>query len=164
MNFVNRHSQKKPLPLIVMSFIVALFLTILPLPLWAAWFRPEWSLLVFLYWCYKKPDCVGVFTAFILGLCIDCLYGSALGVHSVALIVVAMGTMLTQRTYHVHGILVQMIIILFLAITYQCSLMVINALLKQQIPYYWAYWAPALILTLLWPWLTLLLDMRVGRQ
>lgn len=147
--------------LFLLSIIFAFFLTALPMPYWAIWFRPEWTLLVLLYWLVKTPEYVGVFTAFVIGLCLDCLYGSVLGLHSIAFVITAFAVVLSQRSLRNPGFLVQMIMILFFALIYQGCLWVIYVVLKQQVPYFWAYWAPALLCTLLWPVLSLFLDARL---
>jgi len=151
----------KPYWLIALTFIIAMLLTVLPLPHWAAWFRPEWVLLMFLYWHYQCPYKIGLTTAFILGLLLDSLYGSVFGLHSLALVIVSYLMTLSYRTLRTHGFFVQMMMILFIALAYQCALLITNAFLRQQIPYFWAYWAPAILCSILWPWTVMLFDRRV---
>lgn len=149
--------------MVFFSFVVAFFLTALPVPYWAAWFRPEWALLFLLYWLVNYPQQVGLGVAFIVGVCLDCLYGSVLGLHSIALVITAYGVSLSQRTLRNYALPLQMIVILFFAVLYQCCILVVYAILKQQVPYFWAYWAPALICSFLWPWISLFLNSRLQR-
>ena len=64
---------------ISLSIIIALMLTILPLPLWAAWFRPEWLVLVAIYWSIALPHRFNIGVAWLLGLLLDALSGTILG-------------------------------------------------------------------------------------
>lgn len=78
------------------SIVVALILTIVPLPDAVAPFRPDWVAVVLIYWSLIEPRRYGLFTAFWLGLVVDTLSGTLLGQHSLALLVVVY---LSQRFY-----------------------------------------------------------------
>jgi rod shape-determining protein MreD len=70
------------------SIVVALILSIVPLPDSIAAFRPDWVAMVLLYWSLIEPRRYGLFTAFWLGLVLDTLAGTLLGQHSLALLVI----------------------------------------------------------------------------
>lgn len=74
---------------IAATYLVALILTIWPLPVWAEAFRPAWVALVTIYWCLWLPERVGVIVAFLAGLLVDTLSGTLLGEHALALVLVA---------------------------------------------------------------------------
>ena len=74
---------------ITMSFLFALILEIIPMSWLANWMRPEWVLLVLIYWVMVLPDKVGVSIAFILGLLMDLIKGSLLGEHALAFVIIA---------------------------------------------------------------------------
>ena len=42
--------------------LVAGVLTVLPLPGWLQWGRPEWVALILIYWCIALPHRVGIAT------------------------------------------------------------------------------------------------------
>ena len=42
--------------IIVLTFIVALLLTVIPVPDWARYIRPDWVGLVLIYWCMALPE------------------------------------------------------------------------------------------------------------
>jgi len=69
--------------LICATFFAALVLAALPplplLPEAAAWARPDWPLLVIVYWALAAPQRVGVMTAWIAGVALDVLHGGVLG-------------------------------------------------------------------------------------
>jgi len=74
---------------ILVSFVVAGVLAVLPLPDWLQWGRPEWVALTLIYWVIALPHRVGIFTAVLLGVGLDALEGAVLGQNALALLVVA---------------------------------------------------------------------------
>ena len=80
------------------SFIVALTLTMLPLPHWAELFRPEWVALALIYWCMALPERVGVGVGWSMGILLDVVKGTLLGQNALALTLIAYLTLrLHQR-------------------------------------------------------------------
>ncbi|MDC0598744.1 rod shape-determining protein MreD [Gammaproteobacteria bacterium] len=74
---------------IIASFVLAGFLTVLPLPDWVATFRPEWAALVVIYWVMALPNRVGLISAWVIGFFVDVLEGSILGLNALALALIA---------------------------------------------------------------------------
>jgi rod shape-determining protein MreD len=78
---------------IALTFVVAMVLAILPLPdsvpIELGYLRPQWVVLVLIYWVIALPDRVGILVAWSIGLIVDVLLGSLLGQHGVAFILVA---------------------------------------------------------------------------
>ena len=70
------------------SILIALALSILPLPDAIVAFRPDWVAVVLLYWSLIAPRKYGLLTAFWLGLVLDALSGALLGQHALALLVI----------------------------------------------------------------------------
>jgi len=64
------------------SLLMSLVLTILPLPAWASWWRPQWVFLVLIFWMLTLPYRVGLGVAWIMGLIVDLLLGTTLGLHA----------------------------------------------------------------------------------
>ena len=56
---------------IILSFVIALMLDVLPLPNWAEWFRPEWMVMVLIFWVLVLPQRVNVGVAWVVGLVLD---------------------------------------------------------------------------------------------
>lgn len=78
------------------SVVLALVLSIVPLPDALVAFRPDWVAVVLLYWSLIEPRRYGLMSAFWLGLVLDTLSGSYLGQHSLALLIIVY---LSQRLY-----------------------------------------------------------------
>jgi rod shape-determining protein MreD len=74
---------------ILLSFLVAFLLMVLPLPEWARSFRPQWYTLVLIYWCMASPQRVGVGVGWLTGIIVDVLTGTLLGQHALSLSVIA---------------------------------------------------------------------------
>ncbi|MGS2717697.1 rod shape-determining protein MreD [Eionea flava] len=75
--------------LIIASFILALLLSILPLPFDARAWRPEFIALLVIYWATYSPEYFGVFSAWVCGMITDIILLNALGQSTLGLIVVA---------------------------------------------------------------------------
>ena len=75
--------------LVFSSLVIALFLSMVPLPFeWRAW-RPEFIALLVVYWATYSPNYFGVFYAWVFGVALDIIELSPLGYHSIGLMVVA---------------------------------------------------------------------------
>lgn len=71
-------------PLFVLTALVALVATISLFPAsWNFW-RPEWVALLVIYWVLRAPAHFGMITAWALGLFVDVLEASVLGLHAAA--------------------------------------------------------------------------------
>ncbi|HEY7672713.1 MAG TPA: rod shape-determining protein MreD [Gammaproteobacteria bacterium] len=79
-----------------LTLVGALILAALPLPESVAAFRPDWAVIVLLYWSLIAPRRYGLLTALWMGLALDTLSGALLGQHALALLIVVY---LSQRFY-----------------------------------------------------------------
>jgi rod shape-determining protein MreD len=71
-----------------LSLLVAMLFQIMPLPeLVEAW-RPDWLLLVIIYWAMALPHRYNILTAWVLGVMLDILLGATLGIRAFAMSVV----------------------------------------------------------------------------
>ena len=142
---------------IITSFFIALLLTIIPLPHWATWLRPQWVLMVLLFWVLMSPGQCGVITAWMVGLLLDVLTGTALGLHAFVFAALTYGFMQFR------------IWIAYLSPWQQASvigmIVFLNGLL-QSILFYWMghdtsiawYILSAVTTAIFWPWLFSLLN------
>lgn len=74
---------------VVVSVFIALLLSIAPLSPDLAWARPDWLLLILVYWLLALPERVGVLVCWLCGILLDVLQGAVLGQNAFALAVVA---------------------------------------------------------------------------
>jgi rod shape-determining protein MreD len=72
-----------------LSFLLALILSVYPLPMGMRWWRPEFVLVVAIYWIFFMPLTVSFTLLCVLGLFQDLLEGVPFGQHSLGLVIVA---------------------------------------------------------------------------
>ena len=74
---------------IYLTILAALLLSIVPMPSVLDYHRPDWLALVIMYWVIALPHRVNVGTAWVAGLLLDILLGSTLGIHALAMAIMA---------------------------------------------------------------------------
>ena len=139
-----------------LSFLLAMMLSTLPMPESLIWGRPEWVTLTLIYWVVALPHRVGPWTGWVLGLLLDILLGSLLGIHALSLAIVAY---LAQRLH-------QRIRMFPL---WQQAFLILILVGIQQMLLYWAqiftgtssdsllFLLPSVVSSFLWPWIFVLL-------
>ncbi|GMR06150.1 MAG: rod shape-determining protein MreD [Gammaproteobacteria bacterium] len=149
--------------LVLFSFLVALILSSVPLPDIAIVFRPEWLMLVLIYWCMAIPGRIGIITGWLLGLVLDVMYGSLLGQNAMALAIVAYLVNIFHLRIRAFPIWQQSFMVFLLAIMYLTLTAWVRGV-AGEFPITWAYWMPALTSALVWPFIYILLrDLRRQR-
>ncbi|MDY6942878.1 MAG: rod shape-determining protein MreD [Pseudomonadota bacterium] len=148
-----------PLPfqwiVLIATFVVAIGLTIVPLPQWVDIARPEWVALTMIYWCMAMPWRVSIGTAWCLGLLLDVLQGATLGQHALALVLVAY---LIQRFYlqlRSFPVWQQSLVVMLLLLVYKFPLFWISGMSSRVEPV--LGWQAVIASGLLWPWVFALL-------
>lgn len=145
---------------IFISILVAMALTILPLPETFDNYRPEWVLLVLLYWIMALPQRVGVGTAWILGILLDVLKGALLGQHALAMAVIAYMMLHLHLRLRMYPFWQQSVVIGLMIMIYQALLLLIYDM-TSSIDITWSYWLSVVVGALLWPWIFITLrDLR----
>ncbi len=146
--------------IIVLSFIVAIMLTALPLPDWAVNWRPSWVAIVLIYWCMAVPDRVGIFVAWFLGLLLDVQQSTVLGQNALGLTLIAFFTINSYQRMRAYPLLQQAVLICFYLLFYELIMLWVAGYLGKGTRD-WTYWMPAFTSMLLWPWLFIVLrDLR----
>lgn len=141
---------------IAATLVIALALTILPLPGGLAPYRPEWAMLAILYWSLALPARAGVGVAWLTGLLQDILQATALGSHALAFALVGYLTIqLYQRIRNV-PIWQQTLTVLAVLLAAHGVLFITRGL-SDDPSVDWRFWLPALTSTLLWPLVFVLL-------
>lgn len=143
------------------SFFIALILTLVPLPVWAQAFRPEWVTLVLIYWCMALPSRINISWAWVAGLLLDVTLGNLLGMHALSLTVVAFLTIKLYQRIRVYPLGQQAFAILILVAMSQLLNLWVRGIIGTP-PNSWTYWLPSVTSALLWPWLFII--MRGARR
>lgn len=145
---------------VLFSFIVALMLSSLPLPDIVIAYRPEWLMLVLIYWGMTMPERVGIFTGWFMGLTLDVMYGSLLGQNAMALAIIVYMVNFFHLRVRVFPLWQQSFIVFLFAIVH----LALNAWVRGltgDFPIQWSYWIPALTSAFFWPFIYMLLrDLR----
>ncbi len=153
---VSNTNMVRTYTLIILSLILALMLSILPLPAWAVWFRPEWVVLAVIYWVMALPDRVSVGSAWLAGLFLDAVNGTVLGEHALAMTIVAYLVLKFHRQIRVFPLWQQALTVAVLMILYSVTILWIQGFVGEPIPTL-LYWSPVLTSAILWPWVFIIL-------
>ncbi|MGQ9659573.1 MAG: rod shape-determining protein MreD [Thermochromatium sp.] len=149
---------------IALTFMLAMYLTILPMPAWPWDYRPPWVVLVTLFWCFAMPRRVGVFTAFMIGLMLDVLTGTLLGQHALSLSVTAYLALVLRPRIRIFPQWQQAFFVALILLTERMLTLWIIGATGQPMPTL-TYWVSALVGLAFWPlmaWLLLPFERRVG--
>ena len=141
---------------IVITFVAALVLTLLPMPDWTIWLRPAWVLMVLIYWAMTAPQYVNVGTAWVVGLFVDLLMGSVLGEHALAYTIIIYFIIRMHLRLSMYPLIQQGFSILFFVMLYQFILYCVQGFVGD-LPASHLYWMSSITSMLLWPWLFVLL-------
>ncbi|RUO37591.1 rod shape-determining protein MreD [Aliidiomarina shirensis] len=137
--------------IIVVTIILSLILAVMPMSLAVAVWRPEWPLLVMIYWIIALPHRVNIGYAAVVGLAVDILLGSTLGFHAAAYALVAYpAAKYYQRIRNFslsqQALLVAVLVFVARAIVYMFEHYLNNA------PLMFYYFWPALSSAFFWLW------------
>lgn len=137
---------------IAVSFVLAFLLTLVPLPEWAAFWRPDWVAMVLIYWCIALPQRVGVFTGWLVGFIEDVLLGTLLGQHALILAVVAYLSGKIHRPLRVYPLRQQVFVIFSLVLLVHSFNAWMRYLQGFPPPLDLQFMYPAITSFFLWPW------------
>jgi len=138
------------------SILIALMLSIVPLPDWGKWFVPEWAAMVLIFWAMTTPRRIGVGVAWCVGLLVDVLDGLLLGETALAMTVTVYIAARFYKQIRVFPLLQQGLVVFLLILVYQLIIYLIQGMIGE-LPQTWTYWLPALLSMALWPWLCIVL-------
>lgn len=135
---------------IIISFVIALMLTVFPLFGRLAWLRPDFILLVLIFWLFYLPHRINVGTAFIVGLLAGLINGNLLGENALAYVIISYvisryGRWMAMTNLISHGLM--MVVIL---LTYKIIIFIIEAILNYPLNSS-LYWLSLLSNLIVWP-------------
>jgi rod shape-determining protein MreD len=144
-----RDERVRRAPMLV-SCIVALALAILPLPEAIDAFRPDFLVLVVLYWSIAAPRAGGLLLAFAAGLALDIIQGVVLGQHALALTLMAAWATHLRLRLRVFSVLSQSLTIFALLTGYQFILFWVDGATGNPVTSF-SRWLAPVIGALIWP-------------
>ncbi len=135
---------------ILLSFIVAFILSIVPLPQILQTVRPEFVTIVLIYWCIALPNRIGVGIGWIVGLVIDVSTDALLGQHALTLALIAYLAIKLHQRIRIFPIWQQALTIFILMMFQGTIILWIKGMLGDA-PSLWSFMLPAISTALFWP-------------
>ena len=154
-------AQRDRIGPIITSLLIAMVLTIIPLPEVVGPIRPYWVALVLIFWCLETQGIISLGAAFLLGLGLDLLTGSLLGMHALGLVIMIYLVTRFRPRLRFFPPWQQALSVLALLVNDQIIVVWIISLRGDSLPTA-SYWLAPLMGMLVWPWLFLLLDRYRG--
>lgn len=142
--------------MILFTLLLALMASIMPMPLSIDTFRPDWVLVVLMYWSLALPNRVNVITAWVMGFLLDVLLGSILGIHAASMALAVFIIADNHQKIRNFSVWQQALIIGVLAALYHLLVFWFQRFLTDAI-FLPSYLYPVLTTVILWPWVFLLL-------
>lgn len=156
--------RKERISTLVMMLIIAMLLSMLRLPEAIEPARPYWLAIVLIYWTLESQELISIGLAFVLGIMLDILSGSLMGMHGLSLVVIVYLVQRFRARLRFFPPWQQALAIFVLLVNDQIIRLWVSTLLGEPVPT-WHYWLSPLVGMLLWPWIFLLLDrIRAGRR
>lgn len=150
-------SQRDRLAPVLITLAIAMVLTVIPLPSLLIPLRPYWVALVMIFWCLETQDLISLGFAFSIGLLLDVLTGSLLGMHALSLVILVYLVTRFRARLRFFPPWQQALSVLALLLNDRIIVLWIISLRGDTFPLA-TFWLAPIVGTLLWPWLFLLLD------
>jgi len=135
---------------VLLSIIVAIMLTVVPLSEEWVLYRPEWIALTIIHWSLVAPERMSFIMAWVAGLLMDALYGSIIGQHALGFTIVIFMSVRMRTRLVVDNIFQQFLIIFLVLGTYMLvNLWILG--ITGNAPQGWNYWVPVAVSIIIWP-------------
>lgn len=146
----------------LLTALVALTLTVLPLPAWADVVRPAFLVLTVIYWSVNAPRTGGIALGFFAGLLLDVFQGPVLGEHALALALIAYIAVREHQRIRSKPALQQSLIVFAALVFYELVLFMIDGWTGHPVtsPLRWLHAATG---ALIWPPTAAVLAYSAGR-
>jgi rod shape-determining protein MreD len=156
---VNIDSRRR----LLLTVLVALILTVLPLPPWLDVVRPAFLVLTVLYWSVNAPRIGGIALGFFAGLMLDVFQGPVLGEHALALTLVSYIAVREYQRIRSKPVVQQALIVFAALIVYEFVVFAIDGWTGHPVtsPLRWIHTVTG---ALLWPPAAAILAYGAGRR
>lgn len=141
---------------VILTLLLALIASIMPLPIGIDAFRPDWVLVVLIYWCLATPTKVNVITAWLFGFILDVLLGSTLGIHAGAMALSVFIVADNFQKIRNFSLWQQSLIVGVLSALYHLIVFWLQRFLSDAV-FLPSYLYPVITSIIIWPWIFLLL-------
>ncbi|MGL4448102.1 rod shape-determining protein MreD [Shewanella sp.] len=145
-----------------LTLFIGLLSQIMPLPVVVEAWRPDWLLMILIYWSIALPHRYNILTAWVMGVALDILLGATLGVRSLAMsLVIYIAILHCQRLRNFpqwqQALVIMLLICIYHLVVYWIEFVVGNAQFSLNM------FLPALAALVFWPWVFWILR-RVRRH
>jgi rod shape-determining protein MreD len=148
---------------IIVTLVVAIVLTLVSLPPALDALRPYWVALVLIYWCLETQGLITLGIAFSIGLLLDLLTGSLLGLHALGLVILVYLVTRFRARLRFFPTWQQALSVFALLLNDRIILLWIISLRGDPLPSL-GFWWPPIVGTLLWLPVFLLIDRFRGNM
>ncbi len=132
-----------------LSLLIAYIAILLPWSGVALTLRPDFLLLVIIFWMIRAPNICNIGTAWTVGLLVDLATGSVFGQYALAYTIAAFFAATYQRRLVLFNHSQQLLYVFLLLLTSQVSLLILKMFAGSQ-PVSWQYFLPSISGVLLW--------------
>jgi rod shape-determining protein MreD len=148
---------------LLLTALVALILTVLPLPRWLDVVRPAFLVLTVLYWSVNAPRAGGLAIGFFAGLMLDVFQGPVLGEHALALSLVTYIAVREHQRIRSKPAIQQALIVFPALMLYELVLFMIDGWTGHPVtsPLRWVHTVSG---ALIWPPAAAILGYGAGRR
>lgn len=151
------NARRDRYPIILATLALAAFLTLLPLPNWLQLAWPYWMALTLIYWCLETQGRITLGLGFTVGIVLDLLVGSLLGLHALSLVIVIYLVNRFRARLRFFPPWQQALSVFAILMNDRVILLWIISLRGDPLPSL-DFWLPPVAGMLVWPWLFLTLD------
>ena len=148
---------------LMLSVLVALILTVLPLPPWLDVVRPAFLVLTVIYWSVNAPRAGGLAIGFFAGLLLDLFQGPVLGEHALALSLITYIAVREHQRIRSKPAIQQALIVFAALILYEVVLFMIDGWTGNPVtsPLRWVHTVTG---ALIWPPAAAILNYGAGHR
>ncbi|MEY3883563.1 MAG: hypothetical protein RLZZ379_841 [Pseudomonadota bacterium] len=141
--------QQSKLKTIYLSLLLAFICLLLPWSGFMLTIRPEFLLLIIIFWLIRAPNLCNVGTAWFAGLLMDIATGGTFGQYALAYTVTAFFAVMYQRRLVLFSGTQQLVYVGLLLLISQISLLILKIFAGMQL-IGWTYFLPSVTGVLLW--------------
>lgn len=146
---------------VYISLLVAYICILFPWSGLALSIRPDFMLLVILFWLLRAPNLCNVGTAWLMGLLMDLAMGGIFGQYALAYTITAFFAVIYQRRLVLFSRTQQLLYVLSLLVLSQLILLILKAFAGSEF-IGWYYFIPSLSGAVLWQ-IAMALGLNTGR-